>query len=127
MEAPGTTSGQTDAGQPSAGAATQTGLSCSGQRYSVCCEDGLPVAVFAEGLSPWQTVYGCFRRWRRDGSRAKAMQALREAARQKAGKNPEPSVALLDSHSEKGSAVMMWARKPKGESSTSPSIPWDSF
>jgi putative transposase len=81
---------------------------------------------------PWQTVYGCFRRWRLDGSWAKAMQALREAARQKAGKNPKPSVAILDSRSVKsaqkgGSAVTMPVKKPKGESSTSPSIPWDSF
>jgi transposase len=81
---------------------------------------------------PWQTVYGCFRRWRLDGSWARAMQALREEARQKAGKNPEPSVAILDSRSVKsaqkgGSAVTMRVKKPRGESSTSPLIQWGSF
>ena len=81
---------------------------------------------------PWQTVYGCFRRWRLDGRWAKAMKALREAAREKAGRNNEPSVAIIDSRSVKsagkgGNAVTTRARKPKGESSISPLIRWDSF
>ena len=81
---------------------------------------------------PWQTVYGCFRRWRLDGRWAKAMKALREAARERAGRNKEPSVSIIDSRSVKsagkgGSAVMTQARKPRGENSTSPSTPWDSF
>lgn len=74
---------------------------------------------------PWQTVYGCFRRWQREGNWTKAMNALREAAREKASRHKTPSVAIIDSRSIKragkgGSAVTTQARKPKGESSISP-------
>jgi hypothetical protein len=53
-----------------------------------------------------------------------AMRALRESARQKAGRKPAPSVALIDSRSVKsaskgGSAVSMPARKSRGASNLS--------
>lgn len=72
---------------------------------------------------PWKTVYGYLRRWRLDGTWDVAMQALRETARQKAGRKAEPSVAIIDSRSVKsaskgGSAASMRERKPRGASST---------
>ena len=74
---------------------------------------------------PWQTVYGCFRRWQLDGRWAKAMKALREEAREKAGRDKEPSVAIIDSRSIKsagkgGNVATTRERKPRGESSTLP-------
>jgi transposase len=80
--------------------------------------------MLPKDFPPWQTVYGCFRRWKREGRWDSALKALREAARQKAGRNAQPSVAILDSRSVKsagkgGSAVLMRGRKPRGESSTS--------
>ncbi|GHU39931.1 hypothetical protein AGMMS50289_00610 [Betaproteobacteria bacterium] len=82
------------------------------------------VKPLPKDFPPWQTVYGCFRRWRLEGRWARAMNALREAARQKAGKHREPSVAIIDSSSIKstgkgGSAVMTQARKARVESSIS--------
>jgi transposase len=81
--------------------------------------------MLSKDFPPWQTVYGCFRRWKREGRWDRALKALREAARQKAGRKAEPSVAILDSRSVKsagkrGRAVMMWARKPRGANNTLP-------
>jgi putative transposase len=51
---------------------------------------------------PWQTVYGQFRRWRLNDTWGRVMQALREAARKRAGgRNEKPSVAMVDSRSVK--------------------------
>lgn len=78
--------------------------------------------MLPKDFPPWKTVYGYLRRWRLDGSWDAAMLALREVARQKAGRNKEPSVAIIDSRSVKsagkgGSAVSMQARRSKGASS----------
>lgn len=74
---------------------------------------------------PWKTVYGYFRKWRLDGTWEKTMNALRENARKKAGRNRTPSVAIIDSRSVKsagkgGSAVSMVARKSRGANNISP-------
>jgi len=50
---------------------------------------------------PWQTVYGYFRAWRRDGSWERINGALRERVRAAAGREPTPSAAILDSQSVK--------------------------
>lgn len=73
---------------------------------------------------PWQSVYGYFRRWRTDGSWDRVMHALRERARCQAGRDMEPTVAIVDSRSAKtaskgGSAGLTRARRSKGVSSTS--------
>jgi|SRR5882757_8414205 len=65
---------------------------------------------------PWQTVYGLFRRWQISGAWDKAMHELREKARVKAGRNAEPTVAIIDSRSVKtaskgGSAVSMVVKR----------------
>lgn len=87
-------------------------------------KSGCQWRMLPKDFPPWKTVYGYLRRWRLDGTWDAAMKALREAARCKAGKNAQPSVAIIDSRSLKsaskgGSAVLMQARKPKGASSTS--------
>ncbi len=53
----------------------------------------------------WQTVYGYFRKWQQTGVWEAINDALREAVRVDAGREPEPSMALIDSQSVKGSSV----------------------
>lgn len=53
----------------------------------------------------WQTVYGYFRRWRDSGLWEQLNDALREAVRLEAGREAEPSAAIIDSQSVKTTAV----------------------
>jgi putative transposase len=48
---------------------------------------------------PWQTVYGYFAAWRDDGTLARLHDALRELVRAAAGRNAEPTAAIIDSQS----------------------------
>lgn len=57
------------------------------------------------GYPPWSTVYYHFRQWTRSGLWNRLTNALRRAARVKAGRRPSPSVAIIDSQSVKTSHV----------------------
>jgi putative transposase len=64
----------------------------------------------------WPIVYHYFRRWKQEGSWKAIHDRLRGEVRRKAGREVEPSAAILDSQSVKttekgGFAVMMRARK----------------
>ncbi len=50
---------------------------------------------------PWQTEYDSFRRWRLDGTWERLNTALGKRVRVNAGRDPEPSGAILDSQSSK--------------------------
>jgi putative transposase len=50
---------------------------------------------------PWQSVYGYFYRWRKDGTWQRINDALRRQVRQQEGRNPEPTAAIIDSQSVK--------------------------
>jgi putative transposase len=52
-------------------------------------------------LPPWQLVYGYFSRWRKDGTWQRINDALRPQIRKRAGRNPEPTAAIIDSQSVK--------------------------
>ena len=52
-------------------------------------------------LPPWKTVYTYFRRWRLDGTWERLNAALREAVREQAGRERQPSAAIVDSQSVK--------------------------
>jgi transposase len=52
-----------------------------------------------EGFPPWQTVYGYFAAWRDDGTLAHLHDALRELVRAAAGRDSEPTAAVIDSQS----------------------------
>ncbi len=54
-------------------------------------------------LPPWQTVYGYFRRWTLQGLWAQVNAALVAHVRQQAGREPQPSAAVIDSQSVKTS------------------------
>jgi putative transposase len=53
----------------------------------------------------WQTSYGYFRRWKKSGLWEQLNDALREVVRQEAGRETEPSAAIIDSQSVKSTAV----------------------
>src|SRR5947209_9126415 len=50
-------------------------------------------------LPPWRTVYHYFWSWRRTGVWQQIHDSLREQVREAAGRNPNPSAAILDSQS----------------------------
>jgi putative transposase len=52
---------------------------------------------------PWPTVYGYFWRWTQSGLWARLNAVLVKTARQQAGRNPQPSAAIIDSQSVKTS------------------------
>ncbi|HVU69552.1 MAG TPA: transposase [Ktedonobacteraceae bacterium] len=52
-----------------------------------------------------KTVYYSFRKWKLDGTWERVMTALRKHVRAQAGRQPEPSAAVIDSQSIKTSPV----------------------
>lgn len=50
---------------------------------------------------PWSTVYHYFRCWRNEGRWEQIPRQLRELARERAGREPTPSAAIIDSQSVK--------------------------
>ena len=91
---------------------------------------GCPWRSLPHDLPPWGTVWASFRRWRDDGTLDLLHDALRARARTEAGRDPDPSAAILDSQSVKtaekgGRAATTLARRFRGASATLSSIPWD--
>lgn len=54
-------------------------------------------------LPPWQTVYGYFWRWKRQGLWEQLNEVLVQKVRTKAGRDPKPSAGIMDSQSVKTS------------------------
>jgi putative transposase len=50
---------------------------------------------------PWQTVYHYFRMWRQDGTWERLNDERRDLVRERAGRNRQPTAAILDSQSAK--------------------------
>jgi len=55
---------------------------------------------------PWQTVYGFFRRWRKDGTWRRIHDALRERVRVASGRKPNPTAAIIDSQSVRAASTV---------------------
>jgi len=87
-----------------------------------CCWRLLP-----HDLPPYTTVSEYYHQWRREGLWERLNASLREQVREQAGREKEPSAAIIDSQSvkttDKGgrSVVTTPVRKSKGASVTSPS------
>jgi putative transposase len=56
-------------------------------------------------LPPWKTVYHYFRLWRKEGLWERLQTTLRHRIRQDAGRQAEPSAAILDSQSVKTTEI----------------------
>src|SRR5918996_2774901 len=57
--------------------------------------------MLPKDFDPWNTVYGYFWRWRREGLWSRRMEQLRHAERRRQGRAPEPSAGSIDSQSIK--------------------------
>lgn len=76
---------------------------------------GISWRMLPKDFPPWQTVYSCFRRWQHSGLWLKIHDALRERVRVSVGKDPQPTVGIIDSQSarttEKGGLGGMTAAR----------------
>jgi transposase len=76
---------------------------------------GIAWRAMPHDLPPWQTVDHSFRLWRDDGTWERINAALRERVRVRAGRQAQPSAAILDSQSvrttEKGGHAATTAAK----------------
>jgi putative transposase len=66
---------------------------------------GCPWRLLPNEYPPWCTVYTQFRRWRIGGVFHAAHEELRRSVRAAEGRAPEPSAAILDSQTVKGTGV----------------------
>ena len=60
---------------------------------------GIAWRALPHDYPPWQTVYHYFRAWRVDGTWERLNDELRELVRERAGRNRQPTAAILDSQS----------------------------
>ena len=67
-------------------------------------DNGCKWRALPKDFPPWQTVHGMFARWRKDGVWADIVDLLRAGVRVTAGRDPEPSAAVIDSQSVHESA-----------------------
>lgn len=62
---------------------------------------GIPWRYLPHGFAPWETVYGYFAAWQKDGVSTQLNGLLRQLVRQAEGRDAEPSACLLDAQSVK--------------------------
>src|SRR5919199_5669832 len=64
-------------------------------------KSGCPWRLLPHDLPPWSTVYYHFRRFRLSGLWHRLFKVLHAAQRKRVGKDPQPTVAIIDSQSVK--------------------------
>ena len=62
-------------------------------------DNGIKWRALPRDFPPWRTVYGYFAAWRDDGTLARLHDGLRARVRAAAGRDPEPTAAIIDSQS----------------------------
>lgn len=62
---------------------------------------GCPWRYLSREYPPWQTVYGYFRTWQKDGTWLRIHDRLRGDVREQEGRNRQPSAAIIDSQTVK--------------------------
>jgi transposase len=67
-------------------------------------DNGVKWRALPADFPPWQSVYGMHARWKQDGVVADITDLLRARARTAAGRDREPSAAIIDSQSVRESA-----------------------
>ena len=81
-------------------------------RYLV--DNGIKWRAMPADFPAWDRVYAFFRRWRDDGLIAEFHDRLRGKVRERAGREAEPTAAVIDSQSVKGGR----GRRPAAGAST---------
>jgi transposase len=74
---------------------------------NACCyvvRTGAPWRLVPKSYAPWEAVYMCFKRWAAAGTFEAMHDRLRQQWRQRAGKSPEPTAAIIDSQSTRSTA-----------------------
>lgn len=66
--------------------------------------EGCSWRALPHDFPPWKTVYNYFEQWKRDGTWDRFLNLLRPQVRSKAGREPTPRVACVDSQSVKTAA-----------------------
>lgn len=69
-------------------------------------DGGIKWRAMPVDFPPWDRVYAFFRRWRENGLVAELHDRLRGKVREAAGRDPEPTAAVIDSQSVKADAVV---------------------
>ncbi|WP_425824667.1 IS5 family transposase [Streptomyces fractus] len=69
-------------------------------------DGGIKWRAMPADFPPWDRVYAFFRRWRQGGLLAEFHDRLRGKVREAAGRDPEPTAAVIDSQSVKADAVV---------------------
>lgn len=69
-------------------------------------DGGIKWRAMPVDFPPWDRVYAFFRRWRDSGLVAELHDRLRGGVREAAGRDPEPTAAVIDSQSVKADAVV---------------------
>ena len=72
---------------------------------------GIAWAQLPAGFPPYQTVYGAFRRWARQGVWRQVHDALRDLVRVYEGRDPCPTAAVIDSQSVRGADTVPGASR----------------
>ncbi|MFD9999928.1 transposase, partial [[Kitasatospora] papulosa] len=65
---------------------------------------GIPWRYLPRDFAPWETVYGYFAAWQKDGVFDQLNGLLRRLVRKAGGRDAEPSACILDAQSIKTSA-----------------------
>ena len=85
---------------------------------------GCPWRYLPTNFPPWQTVFYHFRRLRLKGTWTLLLRALHRAERERQGRNPHPSAAIMDAKASKQSrnplefAAMMHTNTSRAENDT---------